>query len=427
MNNHYDVIVVGSGLAGLAAANRLKEKGYRYKVIEASSRTGGKVQSVQRPESGHSFELGAQFINPEMTELMKWIEHAGMQLTETATPADAVSMMYPAKELSSDAIDEHEEKLAEWRTDLQGDDLRLSDLISRLSLTDTEKQAVASRYAELINLPLDQASARGVIELMTRYTSEQEDSHQLNAPLADLIQYMTNTVSEQICYDEAIVNIEETASGYRAVSDNHSYEADAVIMAVPPAVASKLTYSPALENLYRQALNSYLNGSIIKTTWVYDDPFWYDYDLNGDKEAIMDVVYTDPSGVTVVDSSKQGDGYRLTMFIGADAAKDIAKQSRREQMETALNLLEYVFGSPARGFKDAEQSVWVDEPFCGGGYGAAVQYGGLPDAAEILRTPHGPFAFAASELAEQFPNHMEGAIRAGQATVEQVIKLKTRQ
>ena len=43
-----DVLVIGAGLAGLAAALRLKESGCDVEVLEAKSRVGGRIRSIRR-------------------------------------------------------------------------------------------------------------------------------------------------------------------------------------------------------------------------------------------------------------------------------------------------------------------------------------------------------------------------------------------
>ena len=42
-----NVIVIGSGIAGLASSIRLAVKGYSFKVFEANSYPGGKISSVK--------------------------------------------------------------------------------------------------------------------------------------------------------------------------------------------------------------------------------------------------------------------------------------------------------------------------------------------------------------------------------------------
>ena len=63
------VIVIGAGLAGLAAALTLQEFGVPVKVLEASSCVGGRVQSDQI--NGYRFDRGFQLINTSYPELKR--------------------------------------------------------------------------------------------------------------------------------------------------------------------------------------------------------------------------------------------------------------------------------------------------------------------------------------------------------------------
>ena len=51
------VIVVGGGISGLAAARRLKEKGFTVTVLEAQDRVGGRLRSNRT--LGIAFDEGA--------------------------------------------------------------------------------------------------------------------------------------------------------------------------------------------------------------------------------------------------------------------------------------------------------------------------------------------------------------------------------
>ena len=64
------VAVVGSGISGLAAAEKLMEAGYEVEIFEASDkRVGGKVESAQIGKN--TVTAGAEFIdsNSEMVKL----------------------------------------------------------------------------------------------------------------------------------------------------------------------------------------------------------------------------------------------------------------------------------------------------------------------------------------------------------------------
>ena len=73
------VVVVGAGLAGLAAAEALASAGHESIVLEARDRVGGRVHS--RPlDNGAVVEMGAEFILPGCTETIALAERFGLGL-----------------------------------------------------------------------------------------------------------------------------------------------------------------------------------------------------------------------------------------------------------------------------------------------------------------------------------------------------------
>jgi oxygen-dependent protoporphyrinogen oxidase len=77
-----DVLVIGAGLAGLAAADRLTQAGLRALVLEREPEPGGRARSAQW--EGCTIELGALFVTPAYRRLRRLIEEYG--LADRLTP-----------------------------------------------------------------------------------------------------------------------------------------------------------------------------------------------------------------------------------------------------------------------------------------------------------------------------------------------------
>ncbi|HOK46868.1 MAG TPA: FAD-dependent oxidoreductase, partial [Bryobacteraceae bacterium] len=63
MTNHADVLVVGAGVAGLAAAGEFLSAGLDVLILEARDRLGGRIYTVHDPMMAVPVELGAEFVH----------------------------------------------------------------------------------------------------------------------------------------------------------------------------------------------------------------------------------------------------------------------------------------------------------------------------------------------------------------------------
>ena len=77
-----DVIVIGAGMAGLAAARKLAEAGRSVTLLEARDRVGGRIFTHRAQEEDLPIELGAEFVHGRAPELIGLIEEAGLTLFE---------------------------------------------------------------------------------------------------------------------------------------------------------------------------------------------------------------------------------------------------------------------------------------------------------------------------------------------------------
>ena len=80
MKSRFDVIIIGAGAAGLAAARDLSSAGKTICILEGRQRIGGRIWTIHSPDLPLPIELGAEFIHGEAEETFAIVD-AGALLT----------------------------------------------------------------------------------------------------------------------------------------------------------------------------------------------------------------------------------------------------------------------------------------------------------------------------------------------------------
>ena len=79
-----DVLVLGAGLAGLAAARDLALGGADVTVLEARQRVGGRVEQL-RIDDGRPVQLGGEVVGPFHTAYLGLVAELGLTLQPSYT------------------------------------------------------------------------------------------------------------------------------------------------------------------------------------------------------------------------------------------------------------------------------------------------------------------------------------------------------
>ncbi|HXG61605.1 MAG TPA: FAD-dependent oxidoreductase, partial [Planctomycetota bacterium] len=77
-----DVLVIGAGAAGLAAARDLSRRGLDVLLLEARDRIGGRIDTRHDPESPLPVDLGAEFVHGRAPETFALAQAARIPLLE---------------------------------------------------------------------------------------------------------------------------------------------------------------------------------------------------------------------------------------------------------------------------------------------------------------------------------------------------------
>ena len=77
-----DIIVIGAGISGLAAALDLVQAGMTVEILEARDRVGGRIFTHQDPTLDYPVELGAEFVHGLAPEIWVPLQQHNLKVTE---------------------------------------------------------------------------------------------------------------------------------------------------------------------------------------------------------------------------------------------------------------------------------------------------------------------------------------------------------
>jgi monoamine oxidase len=83
MDQTVDVAIVGGGLSGLAAGRALTRAGKTFVILEASDRTGGRIQNGS--VGGAVCELGGEWVAPFQKHIQVLLKELEVETFETYT------------------------------------------------------------------------------------------------------------------------------------------------------------------------------------------------------------------------------------------------------------------------------------------------------------------------------------------------------
>src|SRR6202011_2950221 len=80
----WDVVIIGAGVSGLAAASELRKSGLSILVLEARDHIGGRAWTRHEPDLSAPIELGAEFIHGRVPETFDLLREVGKAALDTS-------------------------------------------------------------------------------------------------------------------------------------------------------------------------------------------------------------------------------------------------------------------------------------------------------------------------------------------------------
>lgn len=416
------VIVVGAGMSGIKAANKLGAAGFEVQVLEGRDRIGGRTWS--NTELGVPLDMGASWIH----------ESQGNPIHELANQLNVPLYTWD--------YDNHE---------LRGlDGAHNPDLEARLSGMDDKLYtwsyiAMADNADATFADAVEVGRARGdlagfnevEIDFFMNSTLEQDSA----ADIADLsiagVQHVSGFSGPDKIFPEGydalvkalaqglnvslntwVSGIDYSGDKVLVATSQGDFEADYVIVTVPLGVLKKekIAFTPALPEEKANAINALGMGVLNKVYLKFDSVFWDQDITNLSKVSAAKGQFSywinlaPATGVPI-----------LTAFNAADYGKQVELLSDEQIIEQTMANLKLMYGEEIPQPAGHLITRWNSDEFSYGSY-SYVPKGATADMREDLAAPvAGKVLFAGEATHSDYPSTVHGAFLSGEREADRII------
>jgi len=443
-----DVVVVGAGFSGLAAALKIQAAGRSVAVLEARNRVGGRVLN-HHLDDHQVIEAGGQYIGPTQSRMFELARRFRVGTYRTYDRGQAVSVLggvrrqgglYPklAQEYRRLAgmLDRMAREVpldAPWtaRHAVEWDSLTLQNWLDA-NTTHADAKAMLSAYADLWGAePRDvsllfclfyiaAAGTEGVPGTLARLIDVKDGAQErrFHGGSQFLAQKMAARLGGQLHLSAPVraIRRHRDQRGVRVFSDGFHVDAERVIVAIPPALAGAIRYSPKLPTRRAQLFQRFPMGSLMKVKAIYERPFWRDAGLSG-----ISLQGDGPVRSTFDNTPPSGSPGVLFGFVRGSEARRWAERDPAGRRAAVLASFAQVIGPRAERPIDYFEVDWPGDEWSRGGPVGYLPPGVLLDYGEVLRQPVGPIHWAGTETATYWNGYMEGAVRSGERAAAEVL------
>lgn len=456
-----DVVIVGAGLAGLKAARELKAAGKSFRLLEARDRVGGRSKPGEI--AGQTVDFGGQWVGPQQTLLLAEAAELGVEtyaqyskgknildmdgsikrykgdiprispvsllelvLLEKRWARESAMLPGGAPWLAAKAQEWDAQTVESWilahiRTKHARDFARI---VTRAVFCAEPSQLSYLYFLEYLR------QGQGVECLTGVAGGAQQDKFVGGA--WQIPERMAAELGADMILEAPVHYIVQSENSVTVVSEKGTFTARHLIMAVPPALASRITYNQPLP-AKRDGLSQRMPmGSVIKIHIAYDRPFWRRAGLSGmatSTERAFNVVFDQTPPNVGPDADANGDQGAdkndgigiLVGFIDSLHAVELGALPEDQRRQLVIADLVHYFGPLAANPIAYAENDWTADEWSRGCYVGTMAPGTLTTYGEALRAPCGHIHWAGTETATEWMGYLDGALQSGIRAAAEVI------
>jgi monoamine oxidase len=451
-----DVVVVGAGFAGLTAALRLRQAHRSVVLLEARNRVGGRVWNHDLG-GGVISERGGTFVGPTQDRMLALAQEmhvdtfptydTGNDLyinpplrltysdtapTGTAPPDPTIAAEIAAVVAELDQMSTSVPVGAPWTAPnaADWDGQTLESWINSTPHTPRFKSLIPVATRPIFGAEARELSLLFVLFYIAASGDENnQGTFERNFDTRDgaqmwrflggsqlIARKIARRLHHRLVLRAPVHRIDHGKHGVTVHSHRVTVHAKHVIVAIPPVLAGRIHYHPALPFERDQLTHRYGPGTLTKVGAVYDRPFWRDSGLNGQVVSTEGLV-----NVTFDDSPPSGEPGVVFGFIGGDNSRTYNAMSPAARRAAVLNDFANFFGSQALGARQFFETNWSGQRWTRGCPVGLPTTGTLVAYGPRLRQPVGRIHWAGTETSTYWNGYMDGAVRSGERAAAEVL------
>ena len=419
----YSCIIIGAGLAGLAAGHALKQAGWEVTILEARERLGGRVLSYSFKEDPDLVcEQGAEWVG-ESHERMKALCHDfGIPLKDHRFQAslmrDGVVKRPGQWDFSPQAKQSFETFRKKYHSYTDRDRLRLDQYdwwtwLEEIGFSEDDlllrDLQDSTDFGETIRMVSAYAAAAEYFES----SPANEMDYKMQGGNSRLVQALAARIGPTaIQPGMAVQKIVQRGGRVTVTAGGKNFSADACVCTVPARTLDRIVFDPPLPAAQRAAAEKLQYARIIKNSVLFSERFWGQEDFS----LVSDVTSHYYFHSTKDQPGRQG--ILCSYAIGEKADVLAAQNSQRRRDIITRDLLPLNQRAPQLAL-DLQSYAWQRDVYTKGAY-AFYRPGQWFTLRPILQRPHGKVLFAGEHLAD-WQGFMEGAVVTGELAAKALV------
>ena len=445
-----DIVVIGAGLSGLAAALHLEAHGASVQVVEAQDRVGGRVHSMRR--LGHRQEAGGAYIGAGYRRVIGTAERLGIELVDV-TPMLA---FFREQEL---VLDGELIRQSEWpdhpRNPFPGEDRALMPWTCQRVLAVRENplsspgEWLDPRFAKhdvsvhewLASLGFGESAirlgygmnpsfgddARGVSALLGFFRAAFSVEQRRLAPegvlgytardgVQRIPEAMAGALRREVHFGRSVTAIACWGRGAEVrCAGGEVYSARHVVCSLPFGVLRGIAVDPPFADRQAEAVAGLESQPVTQVYFAHRSRFW-------ERDGHRPSMFTDGLAGMVAASRNGEDPAEVTSFtawVMGRNARRLDSLPEAEAGRLVLDAIEAVRPAAKGELEFTGLKAWGRDPFARGGW-AWFRPGEINRFASGMGRPHGPIRLCGEHLART-ARGMEGAMESGERAARDIL------